>query len=299
MDRIELMRAFVRVVETGSLSRASKELRTTQPTVSKWMARLEDAVGARLLQRNTRGIRLTESGETYFDEVRRILVELDALESSVRRSKTGVSGRLRVNLPLGLGALHLVPIVLEFQDQHPGLCLDVVVTDRVVDLVQDGVDLAVRIGGVFNPAVVARALGSYTYAIAATPKYLAKHGRPRTVGELGNHNFLSYGYDPVERYQTPRGPEEFRVKTDLELHDHFTLRAALLAGRGIGRSARWLVEDDLAAGRLEEVLPGCGPAPYPAHAVYLPARPTPEKVKLLLAHLVEKVPRIPGWVRAS
>jgi len=299
MDRIELMRAFVRVVETGSLSRASKELRTTQPTVSKWMARLEGSVGAKLLQRNTRGIRLTESGETYFDEARRILADLDTLESSVRRSRTGVSGRLRLNFPLGLGAAHLAPIALEFQELHPGLCLDIVLTDRVVDLVQDGVDLAVRIGGVFNPAVVARALGAYTYAIVATPKYLAKHGRPRTVGELASHNFLSYGYDPVERYQTPRGPEAFRVKTDLEVHDHFTLRSALLAGRGIGRSARWLVEEDLRAGRLEEVLPGSAPPPFPAHAVYLPARPQPEKVKLLLAHLADRVTRIPGWVRAS
>ncbi len=299
MDRIELMRAFVRVVETGSLSRASKELRTTQPTVSKWMARLEESVGSKLLARNTRGIRLTESGETYFDEARRILVDLDALESSVRRSKTGVSGRLRLNFPLELGVQFLGPIALEFQAKHPGLCLDVVMTDRVVDLVQDGVDLAVRTGGVFNPAVVARALGAFSYVLSATPKYLAKHGAPRTVAEIVNHNFLAYGYEPVERYDTPRGPEEFRPRSDLEIHDHFLLRTALLAGRGIGRSARWLVDEDLRAGRLEEVLPGSAPAPFPVHAVYLPARPQPEKVKLLLAYLVEQVGRIPGWVKVS
>lgn len=298
MDRIDLMRAFVRVVETGSLSRASRELRTTQPTVSKWMRRLEDSLGTRLLQRNTRGIRLTEGGETLFEHARRILVDVDTLESSVRKAKTGVSGRLRLNFPLGLGAQHLAAIAFEFQDQHPGLCLDVVLTDRVVDLVQDGVDLAVRLGGVFNPAVVARPLGAFSYVLVATPAYLAKHGRPRAVADLAGHNYLAYGYDPLEVFQTPRGVERFRVTSDLEIHDHFTLRTALLAGRGLGRSARWLVHDDLAAGRLEAVLPGCSQPPFSAHAVYLPARPQPEKVKLMLAHLTERVKLIPGWVRA-
>ena len=299
MDRIELMRAFVRVVETGSLSRASRELRTTQPTVSKWMRRLEDSLGTRLLQRNTRGIRLTEGGESYFGEARRIVAELDALESSVKRAGKGVSGQLRLNFPLGLGAHHLSPFALEFQDQHPGLCLDVVLTDRVVDLVQDGVDLAVRLGGVFNPAVVARALGAFSYVLVATPAYLAKHPRPKTVDDLAAHNYLAYGYEPIEVFQTPRGVERFRVSTNLSAHDHFTLRAAILGGRGIGRTALWLVNDDLAAGRLEVVLPGSTHAPLPAYAVYLPSRPQPEKVKLVLAHLIERVKQIPGWVKAG
>jgi DNA-binding transcriptional LysR family regulator len=209
----------------------------------------------------------------------------------------GVSGRLRLNLPLGLGAQHLSGLAIEFQKKHPGLCLDVVLTDRVVDLVQDGVDLAVRLGGVFNPAVVARALGKLSYVLCATPGYLAEHGRPQTVPELAKHNYLAYGYDPVETFQTPRGEEQFRVSSDLEIHDHFTLRTAVLAGRGIARSARWLVHDDLVAGRLELVLPGSVPPPFPAHAVYLPARSQPEKVRLMLAFLAERVKQIPGWVK--
>lgn len=299
MDRIELMRAFVRVVETGSLSRASKDLKTTQPTVSKWMQRLERAVGVRLLQRNTRGIRLTESGETYFEQARRIVADLDALDSAVKGETRGVSGRLRLNFPLGLGAQHLAAIALEFQDQHPGLCLDVVLTDRVVDLVEDGVDLAVRLGGVFNPAVVARPLGAFSYVVVATPQYLAKHPRPRTVEELAQHNYLAYGYDTPEVFQTPRGEERVCVHSDLQIHDHFTLRTALLAHRGVGRVARWLVHDDLLAGRLEELLPGCGPTSFTAHAVHLPARPLPEKVKLAIAHLAKRVNDIPGWVKPS
>jgi DNA-binding transcriptional LysR family regulator len=298
MDRIELMRAFVRVVETGSLSRASVELRTTQPTVSKWMQRLEDSVGARLLQRNTRGIRLTEGGETYFAEARKIVADIDALESAVKKEGRGVSGRLRLNFPLGLGAQHLSAFALEFQAKHEALCLDVVLTDRVVDLVEDGVDLAVRLGGVFNPAVVARALGSMTYLLCATPAYVANHPKLKTTADLAQHNFLAYGYDTPEEFHTPRGVERVCVHTDLQVHDHFTLRTAILASRGIGRVARWLVHDDLRAGRLVEVLPGSAPAPFPAFAVYLPARPQPEKVKLLLAHLLQRVNEIPGWLPA-
>lgn len=297
MDRIELMRAFVRVVETGSLSRASRELRTTQPTVSKWMQRLEEAVGARLLQRNTRGIRLTEGGEIYFEQARKIVADIDALELAVKHEGKGVTGRLRLNFPVGLGAQHLSAIALDFQQQHPGLCLDVVLTDRVVDLVEDGVDLAVRLGGVFNPAVVAKGLGSFTYLLVATPAYVAKHPKIRAVEDLAQHNFLGYGIDTPEVFMTPRGEERVCVRTNLEMHDHFTLRTAILGGLGVGRVARWLVHHDLEAGRLEVVLPGCVPAPLPAYAVYLPARPQPEKVKLALAYLVERVSQIPGWVK--
>lgn len=298
MDRIALMHAFVRVVETGSLSRASRELHTTQPTVSKWMQRLETSVGARLLQRNTRGIRLTETGETYFQEARRLVAEVAALEVSVRRAGAGVSGRLSLNVPAGLGAQFLGSFALEFQALHPGLVLDLVLTDRVVDLVQDGADVAVRLGGVFNPAVVARALGALSFVLTATPDYLARHGRPAIAADLARHNFLAYGTGPLEELHTPRGVERVRVTSDLGLHDHFTLRTAVLAGRGIGRTVRWLVDEDVQSGRLEVVLPACAPPPVAVHAVYLPARPQPEKVKLLVAHLAARVKSIPGWLPA-
>lgn len=297
MDRIELMRAFVRVVETGSLSRASKDLKTTQPTVSKWMQRLETSVGVRLLQRNTRGIRLTESGETYFEQARRIVADLDLLDSTVKGETRGVSGRLRLNFPLSLGAQHLSAIALEFQAQHPGLCLDIVLTDKVVDLVEDGVDLAVRVGGVFNPAVVAKPLGFYTYVIVATPQYLATHPRPRTVEDLADHNHLAYGFGTPEAFITPRGEELVRLRSDLQMHDHFTVRTAILAHRGISMCPRYLVHDDLVAGRVEDVLPGCAAKPYPAYAIHLPTRPLPEKVRVFMAYLAKRVNDIPGWVK--
>ncbi len=297
MDRIELMRAFVRVVETGSLSRAAKELRTTQPTVSKWMRRLEDSVGARLLQRNTRGVRLTDGGEAYFEGARRIVAEVEGVESAVRRTGRGVCGRLSLNFPVGLGAMYLTPFAFELQAKHPGLFLRITATDRVVDLVQDGVDLAVRLGGVFNPSLVARPLGSFSFVLVAAPAYLAARGRPRTVEELQGHNYLVYGDERTEVLTTPRGPERVRITTDLEMNSHLTLRSALLAGRGVGRAVRWLVQEDVDAGRLEVVLPGCAPPPFVAHLVYLPARPQPEKLKAAVAHFSERVKTIPGWVK--
>ncbi|MEW5740681.1 MAG: LysR family transcriptional regulator [Myxococcota bacterium] len=296
MGRLELMRAFVRVVETGSLSRAALMLRTTQPTMSKWIRRLEEETGLKLLQRNTRGVRLTEAGAAYFDGARRIVRDVDAVEAAAKGAREGVSGRLAFSFPVGLGALYLSQLAVELQVKHPGLKLDIGLTDRVVDLVRDGVDLAIRIGGPGEPSVVAKPLGAFSFVLVAAPSWLARHGRPRSVHELSHHNYLAYGLSEVEELQTPRGPERVRVSTDLEVDNHLTLRAAALAGRGVCRALKWLVEREVEAGELEVVLPGCAPEPFPVLAVYLPARPQPEKLKVALAHFTEGVKRIPGWV---
>ncbi|MGA9523035.1 MAG: LysR family transcriptional regulator [Myxococcaceae bacterium] len=296
MDRFELMRDFLRIVDTGSLSAAARALKTTQPTLSKRLQHLEEVTGARLLQRNTQGIRLTEAGERYYEACRRILSEMDQLESELTGIRRGLRGSLRLNLPVALGERHLTRIALGFQEQHPELRLDLSLTDRVVDLVEEGVDVAVRVGGVANPAVVARRLGAYAFCLVASPEYLKRYGTPRTARELSNHNFLSYGGDDVEHLETPEGPKTIPVRRNLALDNSLALSTALVSGRGIGRIARWVVEDEIQAGRLTVVLPGMAPPPLPVHAVYLPSKYLPEKVRAFVQHLSGEIVQLPGWV---
>lgn len=293
------MGAFVRVVELGSLSRAAKALRTTQPTVSKWLSRLEQHLGTRLLQRNTRGVRLTEAGERYFEAVRRILKDLEAAEAAAASPGQGVRGRLRLSVPVGLGAAHLTQQALELQALYPGLKLEISLNDQVVDLVKDGADLALRLGGVKDPEVVARPLGAFAFSLVATPRYLKAHGRPAAPHELSRHPYLTYGGGPVELLETPRGPVRVKVSSPLEVDNHGALRAAVLASAGIGRTLQWLVADDVRAGRLEVVLPGVAPPPFSFHAVYLPQKPLPGKVRAALEFFTARVKEIPGWVPAS
>jgi DNA-binding transcriptional LysR family regulator len=296
VDRIELMSAFVRVVEVGSLSRAARTLKTTQPTVSKWVARLERHLGVKLLQRNTRGVRLTEAGERYFRSVRRILKEIDTAEEAVQTEGKGVTGRLKLSVPVGLGELHLAHQALELRRQFPGLKLELSLNDQVVDLVRDGVDLAIRLGGVTDPDVVARALGAFTFCLTATPRYLREHGTPATPQALSQHPYLTYGGGPWEVLTTPGGAVRVRVQAPVEVDNHQALRAAVLSSAGIGRTLRWLVHDDLKKKRLQEVLPGVAPEPFPVHAVYLPARKLPEKLRVAVAFFTASVKKIPGWV---
>lgn len=299
MDRLDLLAAFVRTVETGSLTAAARALRTTQPTISKRLTALEATLGARLLQRNTQGVRPTEEGERYYNVARRVLAELEQAESSLQDLRKGLRGKLRLNMPVGLGEMHLTRVAIEFQRLHPELALDLTLTDRVVDLVEDGVDVAVRGGGVTDPSVVARPLGFTRYVLTATPAYLKKHGAPRRPEDLNRHNYLRYGGGESESLLTPNGPMTVRVSSKIELNNSLALRAAILEGVGIGRCTRWLIDAELNAGALVEVLPGVAPPPVPFHAVYLPSRFLPEKVRAFVDFASAQMRRIPGWMQSA
>jgi DNA-binding transcriptional LysR family regulator len=296
VDRFDLMVAFVRTVETGSLSSAARELGTTQPTVSKRLGALEAQVGARLLQRNTQGIRLTEAGDRYYETSKRVLGELDQVEADLAGLRRSLTGKLRLNLPVGFGELHLTRLSLEFLRQHPTLQLDLTLTDRLVDLVEDGADVAVRIGAVNAQAVVARRLGQFGYVFVATPAYLEKHGTPKRAEDLAEHNYLRYGGTAEECVQTPSGPVTFRPHCNVSLNNSLALRAAFLEGLGLGRAVRWLVDEDIRQGKLKELLPGCGPAPLDCHALYLPSRYVPEKVRAYVTFLLKAIQKVPGWM---
>ena len=299
MDRLELLATFVRTVETGSLTAAAIALRTTQPTISKRLSTLESNVGARLLQRNTQGVRPTEEGARYYNVARRVLTELEQAESSLQSLRKGLRGKLRLNMPVGIGEMYLTRVAIEFQRLHPDLELEVTLTDRVVNLVEDGVDVAVRGGGVTDQSVVARPLGYTAYVLAATPAYLKKYGTPKHPEELNRHNYLRYGGGESESLLTPDGPMTVRVWSKIDFNNSLSLQVAILEGIGIGRCSRWLVDAGLKSGALAEVLPGVAPPPIPFHAVYLPSRFVPEKVRALVDFVTAQMRRIPGWAASA
>lgn len=295
MDRFALMTTFVRIVETGSLSKAARELRTTQPTISKQLRALEELTHARLLERNTRAIRLTEAGEKYFGVSKRILADLSAAESDLSAHHESLRGLLRISLSVGLGELHFARFAVQFQKENPDIVLDLQLTDRVVDLVAEGVDVAVRIGGVTDPDVVAKPLGFLHYVLCAAPAYLKEHGRPKRPQELAQHNYLRYGSEKVEILETPSGLVRVPIKTRFETNNSLSLRAAIVEGIGIGRCTRWLINEALEAKQVELVLPGIQPPPLSIHAVYLANRHTPVKVHRFIDFVKRKLADIPGW----
>lgn len=298
MDRLTLMSAFVRTVELGSLSSAARELKTTQPTVSKWLRALEQHTGARLLQRNTQGVSLTEAGERYYETCKRILAELDRASAELGQLRAGLTGRLRINVSVGLGEVELTRIVVRFQKAHPRLKVDLVLTDRVIDLVEEGVDVAVRVGAARDPNVVARAIGAFEFVLVATPEYLSAHGAPRSLDDLGDHPYLAYGGPGAEEFQTSDGLREVAVRSEVAISNSLAVKTAALEHAGIARVGRFLVQEELRAGKLVELLPGCAPPPVTAYAVYLPSRYLPEKIRTFVAFLIEGARAIPGWVPA-
>lgn len=299
MDRLDLLAAFVRTVETGSLTAAARALRTTQPTISKRLTALEANVGARLLQRNTQGVRPTEEGQRYYNVARRVLTELEQAETNLQSLRKGLHGKLRLNMPVGLGEMHLARAAIEFQRLHPELELDLTLTDRIVDLVEDGVDVAIRGGGVTDPSVVARPLGFTAYVLSATPAYLKRHGTLKRPEDLSRHNYVRYGGGESESLLTPEGPMTVRVSSNIELNNSLALRVAILEGAAVGRCTRWLIADELKSGTLVEVLPGVAPPPVPFHAVYLPSKYLPDKVRAFVDFAATQMRRLPGWVASA
>src|SRR5438132_9400162 len=192
MDRLAAMAAFVRVVETGSFSAAARVLNVGQPAVSKAVARLEDRLGVRLLIRSTRGLSPTEAGQNFYDRARRALEEADEADLAARGAGASLTGRLRISAAVTFARLHIVPRLPNFLAAHPGLTMDVVLDDRVIDLVEEGVDVALRMGSLGNSSLTARKLASSPRYVLGAPSYFARSGEPATPAELIGHAAVIY-----------------------------------------------------------------------------------------------------------
>jgi DNA-binding transcriptional LysR family regulator len=298
MDRFALMQAFVRIVETGSISAVARETGAGQPTVSKQLAALEATLGVTLLQRTTRRLRLTEAGEAYYETARKILNDVSALEGSVGKLSSGLGGTLTVTMATVMGEMGLDDLMLEFHAQHPGLQLNLVETARYVDLVQEGIDVAIRVGRLQDSTLVALRLGFSRRIIVASPEYLASRGTPQVPEDLLHHECIRYMYLATGNewvFMRQKQEVHIRVSGSFCSNSGLAIRRAALAGRGIAASPVWIAQRDIAAGRLVQILADYAPPPVEINAVYPYSRHVPEKVRALADFLKERFATIPEF----
>lgn len=285
----EHIRTFVRAVETCSFTAVAAEQGQSQPTVSRQISALEDHLGVRLMQRTTRALTLTEEGRSYYSHARALLDAVDEAALAVRPD-TAARGLLRIAAPLAFARLHLMPRMARFLADHPDLRTDWVLGDRPVDLVEEGVDLAIRIGRVADQGLIARKIGQMRRVTVARPDYFARAGRPRHPTDLTAHDCIVYtGLATVDEwhFSGPDGaPIAVRVSGRVRVNASEGMRSALLEGLGLAVCPTWLFTDEIATGRLEQVLAEYEPAALPIQAVYPSRRLVPPRVRAFVDYLV-------------
>lgn len=257
MDRLVAMKQFATVVETGSFSAAARRLNMGQPAVSKAIANLEEYLGVRLLTRTTRAQHLTEAGQRYYERARVVLDEADEAESAAREAATSLAGRLRLAAPPTYAALHILPRLSEFLDTHPDLSIDLILDDRWVDLIEQGVDLAIRLGKPADSSLVARRLGSSQRLLVASSAYLDRMGAPKTPEDLLAHRVVAYSqFEGATAWSLTRGTAavSIAVQPTLRVSAAEGMRSCILSGLGIGMGSRLMFTPELAAGTVRPVL---------------------------------------------
>jgi len=280
---------FVRVVETGSFSKAAREFATTQPTVSKQIAATEERLNVRLLNRNTRGVSLTESGALYYEKCKIIVRETEEADNIVRLRQSQAQGMLRIGTSVAFGRRVIVPLALDFMDRHPQVQLDLSFEDRYTDLVSQGLDVAVRMGKLADSSLGARFLGVNPWVMVAAPRYLKKHGTPKKPKDLSSHAALIYSSvlgDDVWRLISPKGEAvTVPVAGRLRSNNLSAVLAAARNGLGIAAMPRYVAVDSLASGQVLEVLADYSLPEQEIHAVFPSPKLVPGKVQALVAYL--------------
>lgn len=297
MDRFEQMRVFAAVVDAGSFVGASAALAVSKAAVSRHVAELESRLGVRLLHRTTRKLSLTAEGEAFHARCKDLLASVEEAEAEITSASGEASGVLRVNVPFSFGLLHLAPLWVEFMALHPKLRLDVTLADRVVDLVDEGFDLAVRIARLPSSSLVSRKLTSTRMVLCASPTYLREHGTPTHPSQLAQHEVLAYSlFSMGENWEFtgPEGPVAVKVQPRMRSNSGDTNRVAALRHSGIVLQPSFLVGPDLIAGSLVELMPAYRSIELGVFAVYPSRKFVAAKVRLLIDFLADAL-RMRAW----
>ena len=291
MDRLAAMQAFVHVVEAGSFVRAAEKLGASTSSTSRLIADLEAHLGARLLNRTTRKLSLTETGQAYYERCVQLLADLDEAEAMAGAAAAAPTGRLKLTCPYNLLAQPIGPALAEFNRRFPTVSFEVTVADRVIDLVEEGFDLAVRIGAPGGEQLVARRLGSTELVACAAPAYLARRGAPAVPEDLAAHSVLTYAYVPSPfQWRLIDGSgraHEVRVGGPLHANSGELLVAAAVAGMGIVFEPDFVVAPHLVRGELQRLLPEYSGPKLDVWAVYPSRRHLSAKVRAFVAFLAE------------
>jgi DNA-binding transcriptional LysR family regulator len=297
MDVLAAMRVFVRVAEAGGFTAVAREVQTTQPTVSRIIAALEDHLGARLLHRSTRAVTLTDDGKQFYALARHTLEVVAEAESAVGERRTRAIGRLRLATPVAFGRLHVVPRIKPFLDANPEVEVELVMSDDFADLVGDGVDLAVRIGEITDPGLVARRIGTTRRVTVASRNYLDRRGEPTHPAELTAHDCIVYTRLATRNewpFVGPDGEIVVRVRGRFMADNSEGVREGVLGGLGIGLIPIWLFNrDEIGSGGVKIVLRDFEPRSLPIHTVYPSRRLVPAKVRAMVEFLAAEFARDP------
>jgi DNA-binding transcriptional LysR family regulator len=292
MDRLATMATFVRVVESGSLSAAARSIPMSLASVSRQIAALEEHYGTPLIVRTTRSLSLTDDGRLLYERARAVLAEMRDIETSLSSQRSEPSGRLRVSAPTLMGRLLIAPLLAAFLRRHPAISVDLLLVDRAVDMIEEDIHLALRVGRLPDSQLIARKLGEIAMIVCASPDYLRHRGVPQTPAELVGHACLLFS-------DTPGGAEwrfaldgkakcKVRLSGSLWINSLDALVAAAKDGAGIVRVPSWQVAQDVAAGRLQPILTAYAPPPTPIHLVFPPSRVGSFKTRLFADYLVEQ-----------
>jgi LysR family transcriptional regulator for bpeEF and oprC len=290
VDRFSSLRLFVRVVERGSFSHVGRELSIGQPAVSKQIAALETHLGLSLFNRTSRGLSPTAAGHDLYESAVRILGDLEEAELRIVQNRISPAGLVRLATPPALGRMYIIPRLPAFVQRYPNISIDLSVSERRVDLIRDGVDIALRVGALADSSLVARKIGDLHMVVAATPAYLAQHGIPSSPEELRFHNLITgrtQGVTQAWKFNGPQGPFLIEPEGNIQSNDAEDQRAAVLAGLGIGYAGRAMFAADISAGAIIPILETYAPDPSPIHVVSAGGRRMPERFRVVIDLLAQ------------
>jgi DNA-binding transcriptional LysR family regulator len=295
MDRLAELDIFARVVTAGSMSAAGRELGLSPPVVSKRIKSLEERLGTRLLQRTTRQLALTESGQGFYERVVAILASVDEAETWVSRRTAAARGILRVSAPTSFGRMHIAPHLVDFLKAYPDITIDLSLSDQFVDIVAEGFDLAIRIADLADSSLVAKRLAPNHRVLCATPDYLASKGTPLILADLQQHQLLLHNSDQW-KLEGPEGAAIVRVESAIRTNSSEVIREAVLAGIGIALRSTWDIGPEIDSGRLKIILPEWHASTRVAvYAVYPSRRHLAHKVRLFMDFLADRFGQPPYW----
>ncbi|PUB41461.1 LysR family transcriptional regulator [Pseudomonas sp. GV047] len=299
MDRALEMQVFCTVVDKGTFVGAADALEMSKAAISRYVSALEERLGARLLHRTTRKLSLTEEGRQFYHQAREVLALMDQAEEAVSSAAPEPSGVLRVNAPVSFGVLHLAPLWGAFMSAHPNVELDISLNDRLVDLVDEGFDAAIRIARMENSSLVGRRLAGTRMCLCASPDYLASHPPLRTLADLAEHGVIAYtnfatGNDWL--FDGPDGRVSVRTRSSVRCNNGDTCRSIALAGGGIALQPSFMVGEDLRSGALVEILPEYRSIELGIYVVYPTRKHLASKVRALISFLTERFAD-PEWER--
>ncbi len=295
MDRIGAMRVFVRVVKAGSFSAVARELNTTQPTISKKITLLEKELGVKLLRRSSREQELTEAGQVYFQRCQRILDDIDETESIIRHQTVAPQGTLRITAPVDFSHSILAPLLKDFLQLYPDIHVDLILDNREIDLVSEGVDVAIRVGELKDSSLFAKPVAESFFCMLASPEYLQQYGTPVEPEDLTQHNCIMYSLLRIWNLVKTDRTISIPVSGNMRCNNGDMILESALIGTGIAMLPYWLVYKELNAGTLKQIMHDTMPDPVPINAVYLDKKYLPLKVQSFIDFFSRKMESHPAF----